>query len=691
MTDTRATLRERYRSTLAARTQRIAELVPACRRGESADPAGQADVGPAAEMRELMGELHTLKGEARMLGYALLATLCHVLEDRFRDAAPDFDALSVVLDGILLSLAPGMSDAEAAELWRTSLEALGAAPDDDETRDPATPEPATPASGSKGGGTRWAQVDATVVDTLCEKLAALATDLGRYTTGAGVRPANGVQTGSDDDAERLRAGLNEALLLALDLRLHPVEPLLTRLAAHARVLGSQRGQTVDVQVLAQGVRIEREILDRIGDPLLHVVQNAVEHGIELPHERGGKAPTARIELIAETSGATVTIRVRDDGRGVDREAVLARARREGRIGRDGRDAATVDAPERQLDVLFQAGFSTRETVDEGAGRGVGLDVVRRAVEGLGGTVHLESERGRGTELSISVPAALTQERLVVVRSGEVLYGIPSRWVLSIERRRDAAKGKAERAKGSRAEPEGESAGDPATFSYRDETLPLGSLAAVVGAPETEDEPTVLVLRLGERPHALACAGVVDHAELLRRPTTRALSEHCGVSASAQLDDGRLVLLLDVGFLRQGLSRGRGTSLREQPRGTTTRHRVLVVDDSVVVRDLLSEVLVTAGYQVETAQNGKEALTSLGSFQPDLIVSDIEMPEMDGFDLLRAIRSRTETLPVVLVTARSSAEDRRKASALGASAYVAKGEFQSESLIHVVRRYCPEET
>src|SRR5690606_38151924 len=166
------------------------------------------------------------------------------------------------------------------------------------------------------------------------------------------------------------------------------------------------------------------------------------------------------------------------------------------------------------------------------------------------------------------------------------------------------------------------------------------------------------------------------------------AHHSEISASALLDDGELVLLLDRAFLRQGLSQAAVTRKPIRPPKNVARPRILVVDDSVVVRDLLSEVLVTTGYHVETATNVKEALALMSAYRPDLVVSDVEMPEMDGFDLLQAIRSSSETLPVVLVTARSSTEDRRRASVLGASAYVAKGEFRRESLVQVVRRYLP---
>lgn len=649
MTDAQASLRERYRGTLAARAQRVGELLPAARQGGE---------GPA--LHELMGELHTLKGEARMLGLAPLATLCHVLEDRFRDESPDFDALAAVLDGVLLSLSPGTSGVEVEQLWRTALEALG---ERFVARESAGAAPASEPETAQAA--RWVQVDANVVDRLCESLAALTIDFGRYSTRHEALPGDGraaISSNVDGDAEQLRERLSEALRMSLDLRLHPVEPLLSRLAAHARVHAGQLGKSVEVHVTSAGVRIERAILERLSDPLLHVMQNAVEHGIEPPQERGDKPPGARIDLIAETSGSTVTLHIVDDGRGIDTRAVLARASRD-----DGE--APVDVESGRFDVLFQPGFTTRERADERAGRGVGLDVVRRTVEALGGTIAVSSERGRGARFSFSIPASLTQESLVVVQSGGALYGLAARWIVSIEQRK------------------GENA---STFAFRGRTLPLRSLAALVGEPEPVEERVVLVIELDDKQYALACHKVVRNAELLRRPTSRRLTHHSGISASAQLDDGELVLLLDLAFIRRSLSQA--TVAKDGPRAQTTvaRQRVLIVDDSVVVRDLLSEVLVTAGYHVEAATNGKEALTLLSSFRPDVVVSDVEMPEMNGFDLLQAIRSSSETLPVVLVTARSSTEDRRRASVLGASAYVAKGEFRSESLVQVVRRYLPEE-
>lgn len=640
MTDPQASLRERYRGTLAGRAQRVGELLPAARQGGE---------GPA--LHELLGELHTLKGEARMLGLAPLATLCHVLEDRFRDERPDFDTLAAVLDGVLLSLSPGTSGVEAEQLWRTALEALG---ERFVAQESAAAAPASEPETAQAA--RWVQVDANVVDRLCESLAALTIDFGRYST------STTFSSDVDGDAEQLRARLHEALRMSLDLRLHPVEPLLSRLAAHARVHAGQVGKAVEVHVTSAGVRIERAILERLSDPLLHVVQNAVEHGIELPQERGDKPAAARIDLIAETSGSTVTLHIVDDGRGIDTRAVLARASRN-----DGEAPGDVESG--RFDVLFQPGFTTRERADEGAGRGVGLDVVRRTVEALGGTIAVSSERGRGARFSFAIPASLTQESLVVVQSGGALYGLAARWIVSIEQR------------------EGE---DASTFAFRGRTLPLRSLAALVGEPEPVEERAVLVIELEGKQYALACHKVIRNAELLRRPTSRRLAHHSGISASAQLDDGELVLLLDLAFIRRGLSQA--AVARDGPRTqSVARQRVLVVDDSVVVRDLLSEVLVTAGYHVEAATNGKEALSLLSSFRPDLVVSDVEMPEMNGFDLLQAIRSSSETLPVVLVTARSSTEDRRRASVLGASAYVAKGEFRSESLVQVVRRYLPEET
>jgi chemosensory pili system protein ChpA (sensor histidine kinase/response regulator) len=621
------------------------------------DAVGEARRG------EALGELHTLKGEARMLGWTLLATLAHELEGCLREAEPDAEAISAVLDSLLLSLSPDTDQKSAEDMWRTALVALGVSVEEEMGESPGedSPDPGTKPQVSPREVETWMQVKTKTVDDLGESLANLTGEFSKFanrSTGSTHQGAAQKQE-LELEFERLRTLLSDALLLALELRLTPVEPLLRRIAAHARLLGAERGKSLRVQVRSQGAQIERALMDRLGEPLLHLINNAVDHGLEHAGTRGDKDEVATIRIVAEPEGAFVALRVEDDGRGIDERAVLARARARGLVSDTG-------SGQRALDLLFEPGFSTKETIDEVSGRGVGLDVVKRGVEALGGSISIQTELGQGTTFTLLIPAALTQERLLVVRSGTTLYGISGHLVLSVEQKQETK-----------------------NFSYQGEFLPRRTLSSILGSQLDEEESTVCIIQFEGKSFALGCQEVLGHFELIRRPTGPKLANFSGVSGSAQTDEGELVLLLDPRALKRGLTReARASSpLRERP--TAERLRVLVVDDSVVVRDLLSEVLTSEGYQVRTARNGREALSEMDSFAPSLVLSDVEMPEMDGFRLLEVLRRRSETLPIILVTARSSAADRARAEALGVTAYVTKGDFQSESLVKVVGRFISE--
>lgn len=673
MSDSQASLREKFRGVLAGRAERLAELI----RHLSDKPAH------SEERRQFLGELHTLKGEAKMLGWSRLASLAHALEERFSADQPDIEEASAVVDAILLSLSFGTAEEEAEGLWRTAWEALTGSgepsprPAPDETSDNALTQNDEPMKGESSAKIgmpsdedrkRWVQVEADTVDALGEALATFSTDFSRFVVST--QKAVGASLGApsrehEDEADRLRAALSNILLWSLELRLTPVQPIFARLAAHARMLAKQRGKDLEVVVRSGGSRVEREVIERLAEPLLHLVSNAVDHGIEAPEDRGSKPARATLELTARSEGALVVIRIRDDGRGIDHARVLTKAVGEGRLlpEADREDA---------LSVIFEPGFSTREQADEVSGRGVGLDVVKRQAEAMGVRLTVESEVGQGTTFALGIPAALTQENLLVVRVWETLYGIPGHLVLSVLE------------DGMLAETE-------STFFYQNVTLPLRSLAATLGAPRVGAERRVVVVELDQRQFALRCENVLGHFELIRRPAGRHLQFASGISASAQTEHGELVLVLDEKQLRKRLTRAHNSPVVLSGIEAAPRRRVLVVDDSIVVRNLLEGMLISAGFDVKTAEHGRAALRHLEEFGPGLVLSDIEMPVMGGFELLRQIREREPLLPVVLVTARSSDADQRKAVDLGANAYVTKGEFASESLVATVERLYREKS
>jgi two-component system chemotaxis sensor kinase CheA/two-component system sensor histidine kinase and response regulator WspE len=433
---------------------------------------------------------------------------------------------------------------------------------------------------------------------------------------------------------------------------------------HARELALQQGKRLRIQIEAAGAQVERSILDELGEPLAHLVRNAVDHGIEAPSERGDKDPEARLVLHAEPSGANVVLSIIDDGRGIDPAAVRAAAVRRGLMSAE---AAEHFGDREALELIFQHGFSTRTAVTDLSGRGVGLDVVRSVIEKLGGTVTVTSEPGKGTRFVLSIPTRLSLERALVLECGGALYGIPSRQVLEVTHRTDGA---------VTPVPGGE------VVRYRDESLPYRSLSALLSS-EAVEEPWLLVIVVGMRRWALGCHSIVGEFDLVRQPPDRLLQSSAHVGGSATLDDGRLVLLLSLA----ALVRRAAVPLRAPvARASAPKRpgRILVVDDSEIIRDLVTHVLRDAGFEVHAAADGGAALALIDSNLPDAILADVEMPVMDGFELLRRVRASWPDLPVVMLTTRSSPEDRSRSAALGANAHLVKSGFQEATLLQTIR-------
>jgi chemotaxis protein histidine kinase CheA len=618
--------------------------------------------GLRAEAPELLGELHTLKGEARVLGLTRLATLAHLLEEGLSREERDDDVVTALLETLVAALDASKSERDRDHLLATALMTLGA--DDDvgqESEAEAKSNSLRPESGrAVRRGVRWSQVDAATVDELCDLLASLTGELGAL---HGARDRSTAGSSEDVDPERFRRRLDDALTLGWSLRLTTIEPTLRELGSHAKQLAMELGKSVEVSVEAGGVQIERDLLERILGPMLHLTRNAVDHGIEPPSRRGTKAATGRLSLRAEPRGASVVVQVEDDGRGIDLESVLARAAECGLVS--GEEATRLPEPE-VLELLFRPGFSTRTDVDALSGRGIGLDVVRRTVETWGGSVTVSTRRNEGTRFELSVPSSLSKERVLVVEVDGQYFGIPSRSVVVVEQ--GLVQG--------------------GVYRFRSQTVPARSLGRSLLGKKREVEPIVLVLRLTGLVYAVTAEHVVGELELVRRPTGPLLANLHGISASATLGDGRTCLILDPAALSDAFSKAPEAARSEPASTRAPLPRVLVADDSVVVRELIADVLTSAGFEVHTTKSGREALLAFEQLRPGLLISDVEMPEMDGFELLAAVRERDQLLPVIMLTARGTAEDRRKASRLGANAYIAKGEFKSDSLVDVVKRFYP---
>ncbi len=635
--------------------------------------------GEPEALRQVLGELHTLKGEARMLGLLELGELAHELEEVVETGASlDFPTLNRVAESLNEALSE--SSAEVAEGRLSKARRVLAGSDTATSKAPEATATAAP-GGSQSvpaikqpdgrDGQRWVSVQATTIDRLCDRMSELSAAFGllqgQLRADRSEENGRGTRVALVNSLLHYRELLDSCVDATWDLRLITLEPMLRELQQHARLLLRREGKSADVVVECGGVQLERDVVDLVWDSLLHLVRNAIAHGLEEEGHRGGKPARGTLLLRAESVGPNVVISVQDDGQGIDPARLRAAALERGTM-----TAAQVEAlsDTEAVELIYRHGFSTESTADDLSGRGVGLDVVKARIESVGGAVRVSTRIGEGTQFELTVPFAITKEQVLVIELGQAKYGIPARVVRSV-----VGKETLQSVNGSNV------------LRYASSPIPLRSLAQALGMGDVGEEAAALVLELGGKLFAAKVPGVLGEHELVRRPAEELLAS-TGVGASALLDDGQLALLLDLGFLERRLSRVRSdvAPVAKVEVGVAKQNHVLVVDDSPVVTEMISELLTTSGISVEVASDGIAALAAMERQAPDLVLSDVDMPRMDGISLLKEIRQKTQTLPVVMLTTRGSVEDRQRASSLGANAYVLKSGFQSDVLLDVVSRF-----
>jgi two-component system chemotaxis sensor kinase CheA len=467
----------------------------------------------------------------------------------------------------------------------------------------------------------------------------------------------------------------------LQARMVPFGTIAEPLRRAVRDLARSLGRSVELELRGQETELDRGVLEQVADPLLHLVRNAIDHGIEPPEARlaAGKPAHGTVRVHAMPLGSEVVVTVADDGRGIDLERVRERA------GASG-DSLDGVGDEEALYAIFRSGLSTAATVSEVSGRGVGLDVVRTSLAAVRGRVEVHSEPGAGSEFRLSVPITLAVlPCLLVETAGGRRFAIPMHSVVS-----------AEAAGGAEDWVEGQ-----AVIRVRDQILPVSDLAVTLdGTTPTEaragDRPAVVVASMTRR-HAFRVDALLGQRNLVVKDLGRLLPRLDLLAGAALEPDGAILLVLDVSGLvdraRWIRSAARSTgdprasaapAASPAPAGPPS---VLVVDDTAVVRELERSILEEAGYRVRTARDGREALAALAGEQPDLVVTDVDMPGLDGLELTRAIRADPALagLPVMVVTSKAAEADRRRAMDAGADAYLVKGDLDQRALLEVVGR------
>ena len=468
----------------------------------------------------------------------------------------------------------------------------------------------------------------------------------------------------------------------------PVASLVEGFPKIVRDLARDQGKEAELIIRGAEIEIDKRILEEMKDPLVHLLRNCVDHGMQSPEKRiaQDKAPHGTITIaFAAKDGRQAEILVSDDGAGIDLAQVRAAAAKSGILSREA--VAKLDQEE-ALALIYQSGISTSPTITNISGRGLGLAIVREKVEKLGGSVSVDTRVGAGTTFRILLPLTLATFRGVVVRIDDALFILPT---LNVEH-------------ATRVDPAGiKTVENREMIQVDGENLSMVALADALGMPhrakkapspartsEGATEPLpIVVLAHADTRIAFQVDEILDEQQVMLKGLGKQLRRVRNVAGAAILGSSRVVPVLNVSDLMKSALRNvvpsrSAADLEDTP---SKRARVLVAEDSITSRSLLKNILETAGYDVTTAVDGTDAYSKIVESEFDLIVSDVDMPRMSGFELTAKIRGdkRFSQMPVVLVTALESREDRERGIDAGADAYIVKSSFDQSNLLEVVQR------
>ncbi|QDE82370.1 hybrid sensor histidine kinase/response regulator [Myxococcus xanthus] len=460
-----------------------------------------------------------------------------------------------------------------------------------------------------------------------------------------------------------------------DLRMVPASQVLEPLRRTVRETSARLDKQVTLELSGGEVRLDRRILDALKDPLLHLVRNAIDHGLESTEERraAGKPEAGRLTVRVEPRGSRIAVVVEDDGSGLSPSRVRATAVRRGLLPADEAEKLS-DAQAARL--IFQPGFSTREQVTATSGRGVGLDVVQATAQRLQGSVDVAFTAGRGTRFTVDLPLTLAAALGLLVRTGTTVSAIPSDSVNRILRLNPDDVGTVAGRVVARLD------GEQLTFLSLAEAIGLPRLPLALDSGKVQ---AAALLTVGEDKVLYAIDEVVGQQEIVVRSLGRHLKGVRHLAGAAVLDDGRVVPVLNAAELVRAARPETRSVARE-----TARPRILVCDDALTTRFAMKSLLEIAGYPVVTAADGEEAWGILERTPCQLVVSDWQMPRLDGVGLARRIKSHPQLhrTPIILVTSLDSPEDRAAGLEAGADGYLVKREVERGRLLELVRQLLP---
>ncbi|MCT7967318.1 hybrid sensor histidine kinase/response regulator [Laspinema sp. D1] len=479
----------------------------------------------------------------------------------------------------------------------------------------------------------------------------------------------------DTIAEELEEGIRT-------LRLLPLSTIFTLFPRMVRDLAKQEGKQVELLIEGGETRADKRILEEMKDPLMHIIRNAIDHGIETPGDRQqkGKPPKATIILKGYQTANNIVIEIRDDGRGLDLEKIKQTALKRG-ICREEELAAMT--PHQIHSLIFTPGFSTRTFVTEVSGRGVGLDVVRTNVERLKGSIHIDSTPGVGTTLRLSLGTTLATAHVLLVEVEGIAYALPVEFVQL-----------------ARLVPES----DIFALEGRETIILEGQPVSVVKLADLLELPPrgilnssksintsslpCIILQVGEERLGLLVDALVDEQDVVLKPQSKLLKRVRNVAGATILGTGEVCMVLNPHDLLKSVRKPGKSIAAAKPQPESDRKLlVLLVEDSIATRTQEKRILENAGYEVVTAVDGVDGYNKLRTRNFDAVISDVQMPNMDGLGLVTKIRQHKEysELPIILVTSLASDDDKRRGAEAGANSYIPKSSFNQDLLLQTLKR------
>ncbi|MBT8087073.1 MAG: response regulator, partial [Gammaproteobacteria bacterium] len=474
---------------------------------------------------------------------------------------------------------------------------------------------------------------------------------------------------------RVTAELQDGLMRTRMVPFARHAPRLTRLVRQA---AQEAGKRAELSVEGASGELDRQVLDKMLPPFEHMLRNAVIHGIESPGQRqaAGKPATGNITIRLHREGAEMIIDVADDGAGLDVDAIRRKA-----YELDMLKPESKVTDEEIMQLILSPGFTTATTVTQSAGRGVGMDVVANEVKKLGGSLRISSVTGQGTNFTVRLPFTLAITQALIVRAGEEVYALPLPTVEGVARL-------------PRAELENLlSQSEPAyqygeqTYKFRHLGLYLGGQEAVL--PRDDSSIPVILVRAGDYSAALLVDEMLASREIVVKAVGPQLAAIRGITGATILGDGRIILILDINALVRS-----GAPVVEiksgAPAQSDNRPLALVVDDSITVRRVTERLLQRNGMRVATAKDGLDAVSVMQDQKPDVILLDIEMPRMDGYELASHVRNdeRMADVPIIMITSRVGDKHRARAIELGVNDYLGKP-YQDSQLLDAIRQQLQE--